>query len=100
MTSRAAKDAGISALARTGLEPRGLSREQAAAYLGIGPTLFDDMVADGRMPLPKEIGARRVWDRRALDEAFDQLPAAGTVAPKPAANDSTAAPDVWGQARV
>ena len=99
MTSRAAKSSCTSALARTGLEPRGLSREQAAAYLGIGPTLFDDMVSDGRMPDAKAIGSRRVWDRRALDEAFDKLPPAGAAPPQPA-NDSTAAPDVWGQARV
>lgn len=31
------------------------------------------MVVDGRMPKPKEIDARRVWDIRALDVAFDSL---------------------------
>lgn len=56
------------------LEPRGLSREQAALYVGVGATLFDLMVNDGRMPRPREINARRVWDRRELDLAFDNLP--------------------------
>lgn len=61
-------------LARSGLEPRGLSREQAAAYVGIGAALFDRMVGDGRMPRAKKIDGRRVWDRRQLDASFAQLP--------------------------
>ena len=57
------------------LPPRGLSRVWAAQYVGISPSLFDQMVADGRMPGPKEINSRRVWDRHALDAAFEALPA-------------------------
>lgn len=56
------------------LPPRGLSRVAAAAYIGVSPSLFDIMVKDGRMPKPKRINARTVWDRRRLDEAFDALP--------------------------
>jgi hypothetical protein len=52
---------------------RGLRREEAASYIGIGTTKFDELVADGRMPLPKCIDARKVWDIRALDLAFDSL---------------------------
>ena len=55
------------------LPPRGLSRVQAAAYFGISATLFDEMVADGRMPKPVRINARTVWDRVKLDEAFAAL---------------------------
>ena len=55
------------------LAPRGLSREQAAAYVGISPSLFDMLVKDGRMPSPKRINARTVWDRLQLDAA--SLPA-------------------------
>ena len=54
--------------------PRGLSRVQAAVYVGVGATLFDEMVEDGRMPAPKRINSRTVWDRLALDEAFSALP--------------------------
>jgi predicted DNA-binding transcriptional regulator AlpA len=54
--------------------PRGLSREHAARYLGIGTTLFDEMVADRRMPRPKKINNRSVWDRVSLDMAFENLP--------------------------
>jgi len=55
------------------LPPRGLSRAQAAAYIGVSPTLFDAMVGDGRMPKPERINARAVWDRIKLDEAFSAL---------------------------
>jgi len=56
------------------LPPRGLSRVQAAEYVGISPTKFDELVKDGRMPLPKRIDARAVWDRVQLDNAFAALP--------------------------
>lgn len=56
------------------LPPRGLSREQAAAYFGVSAGTFDAMVRDGRAPGPKVINSRLVWDRVALDAAFDALP--------------------------
>lgn len=55
------------------LVPRGLSRVQAARYLGISPSLYDIMVGDGRMPKPKSINSRKVWDRLQIDEAFEAL---------------------------
>jgi predicted DNA-binding transcriptional regulator AlpA len=55
------------------LAPRGLSRLQAAEYVGVGVTKFDEMVADRRMPKPKRIDGRKVWDRIKLDEAFAAL---------------------------
>jgi len=55
------------------LAPRGLSRVQAAEYVGIGTTKFDELVNDGRMPKPKRIDGRTVWDRIQLDEAFAAL---------------------------
>jgi predicted DNA-binding transcriptional regulator AlpA len=56
-----------------GIEPRGLSRTMAATYLGISPSLFDRLVQDQRMPKPKRINGRRVWDRRQVDDAFEAL---------------------------
>lgn len=56
---------------------RGLSRVLAAGYIGVSATKFDEMVADGRMPKPKKIDARKIWDVRALDQAFDALPSDG-----------------------
>ncbi len=55
------------------LAPRGLSRDQAAAYIGISPSLFDMLIKDGRMPGPKRINSRVVWDRLKLDAAFSAL---------------------------
>lgn len=57
-----------------GCPPRGLSRAEAAAWIGVSPSLFDQLVDDGRMPEPKRINARVVWDRVKLDAAFSELP--------------------------
>jgi len=59
---------------------RGVSRDEAAMYIGISAAKFDEMVADGRMPTPIRIDARKVWDIRSLDLAFDAL---STEDPKP-----------------
>mgnify|MGYP001570952870 CR=1 FL=1 len=40
----------------------------------LSPAKFDEMVADKRMPGPKLIDSRRVWDVKALDTAFEALP--------------------------
>jgi predicted DNA-binding transcriptional regulator AlpA len=57
-----------------GYAPRGLSREEAARYVGVGVTKFDEMVADRRMPKPKRIDGRVVWDRLKIEAAFSDLP--------------------------
>ncbi|HEY8577586.1 MAG TPA: hypothetical protein VIL88_14765 [Devosia sp.] len=56
------------------LPPIGLSRETAAAFIDVSPSKFDEMVRDGRMPKPKQIDARRVWSRTAIEKAFARLP--------------------------
>ena len=66
----------------------GLSRAEAAEYLGIGVTLFDQMVADGRMPKAKLANSRKVWHRLRLDEAFAELPEEGHTAESTAAWDT------------
>lgn len=60
-------------------EPRGLSRPEAADYVGVSVGKFDEMVKDGRMPGPKRIDSRLVWDRLRLDEAFAALPDDGAT---------------------
>jgi excisionase family DNA binding protein len=52
---------------------RGLSREEAARYVGVGATKFDELVKDGRMPKPLKIDNRVIFDIRDLDEAMDRL---------------------------
>ncbi|MDX0299556.1 hypothetical protein GOC49_12835 [Sinorhizobium meliloti] len=54
--------------------PRGLSRDEAARYVGVSTTKFDQLVADRRMPKPRKIDRRSVWDRVQLDIAFSDLP--------------------------
>jgi excisionase family DNA binding protein len=63
--------------------PLGLSREEAAEYIGVSPAKLDAMVKDGRMPKPKHIDRRRVWDRTMLDAAFAALPDEGEPADNP-----------------
>jgi len=53
---------------------RGLSRVEAAMYLGVSPSKFDEMRKDGRVGPAKLIDGRKVFDVRMLDEIFDALP--------------------------
>lgn len=56
------------------LPPLGLSRVEAAAYIGVSPSMFDQMVKDGRMPGPKRINGRVVWDRKRVESYWQALP--------------------------
>lgn len=53
---------------------RGLSREEAAIYLGVSPSKFDELRRIGQVGAPRLIGSRKVWDVRELDYAFDSFP--------------------------
>ena len=55
------------------LQPRGLSRVEAAAYVGVSPTLFDIMVREGQMPRPARYRRRLLWDRRQIDRSLDAI---------------------------
>jgi hypothetical protein len=52
---------------------RGLSRVEAADYVGVSPTLFDRAVREGKMPKPFPLYGRVLWDIRKLDLAFTAL---------------------------
>ena len=66
------KRAAKATLAGIGIAPRGLSVNEAAAYVGLSRNQFLRYVDRGiyptAMPLP---GRERVWDRQALDAAMD-----------------------------
>ena len=64
-------------------EKFGLSRAEAAAYVGVSIDKFDEMVKDGRMPKPKTIDARRVWARSTVEKFFAELPEEGQTPKKP-----------------
>jgi predicted DNA-binding transcriptional regulator AlpA len=68
------KAAGLEALVRAGLSPRALSRDQAAAYIGVSPCKLDSMIDAGTMPKPRRLGTRVAWDRVELDSYFARLP--------------------------
>ena len=65
---------GPSAILPESLPPVGISREQAAAFIGIGATLFDRLVRTGKMPDARVIEGRLVWDVFELASAFRALP--------------------------
>jgi hypothetical protein len=70
--------------------PRYLTREQAAAYLGVSVDVFDDEVRAGLWPAARRRGAKGgklTWDKSLLDLRADQeaglaaRPAMGAVTP-------------------
>jgi hypothetical protein len=52
------------------VQPRGLSREEAAAYCGLAPEGFDQWVRRAIVPGP--IAGTHRWDRKAIDLALDR----------------------------
>lgn len=80
----------------SGLVPRFLSRTEAAAYVGVSTSTFDQEVSLGWWPGARRRGAkgtRLTWDRLLLDAAADR--ASGLQAhlrpDDPAVQDDTAA---------
>ena len=58
---------------RLSYPPRGLRASRAAAYLGMSQSSFLALVDERIMPQPKRIKGMSIWDRYALDAAFDRL---------------------------
>jgi len=69
------------------LPPIGLNREEAAAFIGVSTSLFDEMVKDARMPGPRLINSRTVWDREEVYLAFKALPHRESPALQPSKRD-------------
>jgi hypothetical protein len=55
----------------------GLGEIEAAAAVGVSTTTFRTMVDERKMPRPKKIGARKVYDVDELRAAFKSLPTEG-----------------------
>jgi hypothetical protein len=53
---------------------RGLSRVEAAIYLGISPSKFDELRRVGRIGPAKILDGRKLYAIEMLDEFFDTLP--------------------------
>ena len=56
---------------------RGLDENEAAIYLSLSPSFFRKLVELKKMPRPRLIGERRIWDVEELDLAFKALPREG-----------------------
>ena len=59
------------------VSPFGVAREVAACLLQISPSKFDELVQDGRMPAPRVIDARVLWDVEELRVAWRAFPRRG-----------------------
>jgi predicted DNA-binding transcriptional regulator AlpA len=57
--------------------PRAMKADRAAAYLDMSRSKFLELVEADRLPKPKIIDGIRVWDRLALDSAFNDFPERG-----------------------
>jgi len=55
----------------------GFAEPEAAASIGVSVSKFRELVADGRMPKPRQIDGRLVFDVDELRSAFKDLPRAG-----------------------
>lgn len=53
---------------------RGLSRVEAARYLGISPSKFDELRNGRRIGAAKVLDGRKLFGIEMLDEFFDALP--------------------------
>jgi hypothetical protein len=53
---------------------RGLSRLEAATYLGISPSKFDELRKTNRIGPPKVLDGRLIFTVERLDEFLDSLP--------------------------
>ena len=60
---------------------------QARVDFSAGPSKFDELRRDGRMPHAKIVDGRKVWDVRKVDDDFDALP-----------DESAVVSDKWGMA--
>ena len=55
------------------ITPRGLRLPQAHVYVGLGQSKFLALVEEGRLPKPAKLDGCTLRDRRALDQALDDL---------------------------
>jgi hypothetical protein len=54
--------------------PRGMSRDEAARYIGVGATKFDEMSPMAACRGSSGIDGRVGWDRLRVEAAFSELP--------------------------
>jgi predicted DNA-binding transcriptional regulator AlpA len=60
-------------MTRYKIEPRLLSRADAARYLGISLSTFMRMHSGGELPMPLKIRKRVLWDKLELDMMIEAV---------------------------
>lgn len=55
------------------VQPIGLRRKTAAAFLGVSVQKFDAMAREGRIPKPRMLDSIKLWDRVELEEFYYSL---------------------------
>jgi predicted DNA-binding transcriptional regulator AlpA len=63
-----------------GVLPYAVGRQAAAALVGISASFFDKLVGDGRMPQPRELDGRVLWDSEEVRSAWRAFPRRGQAA--------------------
>ncbi len=63
-----------------GIVPFAVSRPAAAALIGVSAAFFDKLVKDGRMPQPRELDGRVLWDSEEVRVAWRAVPRRGQAA--------------------
>jgi predicted DNA-binding transcriptional regulator AlpA len=53
--------------------PRAMRAERAAAYLSMSRSKFLELVDHGKLPKPTYIDGMVLWDRLALELAFEEM---------------------------
>ena len=60
-----------------GVIPYAVCREAAAELIGHSAAKFDTLVKDGRMPPPREVDSRVLWDSAEVLAAWRAIPRRG-----------------------
>jgi predicted DNA-binding transcriptional regulator AlpA len=68
--------------------PRAMRAERAAAYLSMSRSAFLRLVDAGTLPRPTRVGGMVLWDRLALDVAFEELAIEGQGDDRPNSFDA------------
>lgn len=79
------------------IQPFGLGRSDAAAYLGLSVSAFDRLVAAGNLPPGRMLGAAKRWARSELERALVESPADSppSATRRASADDQAATSNPW-----
>jgi hypothetical protein len=68
-------------------DPIGLSRDEAAAFIGVSENTFQKAVDNGLMPEPFELFGRKLWYAAEIETSLKRLPRRAPKAQSPETDD-------------